>query len=48
MRGIRINVKWNTGTRVHKPGKGKGSYKREIISLAREGKQDNRESVVPD
>jgi len=25
---IRVTVKWNTGTRVHKPQKGKGSYKR--------------------
>ena len=26
---IRVTVKWNTGTRVHKPLKGKGSYKRD-------------------
>ena len=26
---IRALVKWNTGQRVHRPKKGKGSYKRE-------------------
>ncbi|MGV3756437.1 MAG: alternative ribosome rescue factor ArfA [Verrucomicrobiota bacterium] len=24
----RVRVKWNTGVRVHKPKKGKGSYQR--------------------
>ena len=24
----RVRIKWNTGVRVHKPKKGKGSYQR--------------------
>lgn len=27
----RVEIKWNTGTRVHTPKKGKGSYNRKKI-----------------
>jgi len=31
----RVNVRWNTGSRVHKPKKGKGSYERKRDSRPR-------------
>ncbi len=38
---IRSTVKWNTGTRVHKPAKGKGSYKRKEKNEVRERVRTN-------